>query len=167
MTKVTPMTRNKTLTMLVLTTVLAGAFAPVAMAKGMPGHGPMQMLDFDVIDADKDGKITTEEFAAFRAAEFAKADTNSDGKISADELAAKHIADATARAAEMSAKMIERLDQNADGQISPEEMEDGPRPVSMFERADADSDGALTKAEIEEAMTEMRGKHGRHGMGNN
>lgn len=161
------MTRNKTLTMLVLTTVLAGSFAPVAMAKGLSDHGPMQMFDFDAVDADKDGKITAEEFAAFRTAEFAKSDTNSDGQISADELAAKHIADATARAAEMSAKMIERMDENADGQISPEEMENGPRPVSMFERADADSDGALTKDEIEDAMTKMRGRHGRHGKGNN
>lgn len=161
------MARNKTLTAIVLGAVLAGSLAPAAMAKGMHDHGPMQMLNFDAIDTDKDGKITAEEFAAFRTAEFAKSDTNSNGQVSADELAAKHIADATARAAEMAAKMIERMDQNADGQISPEEMEAGPRPVSMFERADADGDGALTKAEVEDGMAKMRGKHGRHGKGNN
>lgn len=161
------MTPKKTLTVLTLTAVLSGALAPTVMAKGMEERGPMPMFSFDAVDADKDGKITTEEFAAFRTAEFAKSDTNSDGQISADELAAKHIADATARAAEMSAKMIERMDENADGQISPEEMERGPREVSMFERADADGDGALTKAEIDEAMVKMRGKFGRHGKGNN
>ena len=161
------MTRTKTLTVLTLSAFLASAVAPNAMAKGMGDHGPMEMLKFDEIDADKDGKVTAEEFAAFRTAEFAKADTNADGQISADELAAKHIADATARAAEMSAKMIERMDDNADGMISSEEMEKGPRPETMFERADADGDGALTKAEIEEAMFKMRGKHGRHGKGGN
>lgn len=163
------MTRTKTLSLVVLSAVLAGSLAPVAMAKGMGmgERGPMQMLNFEEIDGDKDGKITAEEFAAFRTAEFAKIDTNSDGQISADEMAAKHIAEATARAAEMSAKMIERMDGNADGLISPEEMEQGPRPMSMFERADTDGDGALTKAEIEDGMSKMRGKHGRHGMGNN
>ena len=155
------------MTVLALSAFLAGALAPVAMAKGMEDRGPMHMLNFDAIDADKDGKITTEEFAAFRTAEFAKSDTNADGQISAAELAAMHIADATARAAEISAKMIDRMDENADGQISLPEMERGPRPASMFERADADGDGAVTKIEMEDAMSRMRGKHGRHGKGNN
>lgn len=161
------MTHNKTVAVLTLSALLAGALAPIATAKGMDDRGPMQMLNFVEIDADKDGKITTEEFAAFRTAEFAKTDTNADGQISAEELSAKHVADATARAADMSAKMIERMDENADGQISPEEMERGPRPASMFERADADGDGALTMVEVEDAMAKMRGKHGRHGKGNN
>lgn len=160
------MTRIKTLTLVVLSAILAASVAPVAMAKGMGDHGPMLRLNFDEIDGDKDGKITAAEFATFRTAEFAKADTNSDGQISADEMAARHIAEATARAAEMSARMIERMDGNADGQISPEEMEQGPRPVSLFERADTDGDGALTKAEMEAGMSKMRGKHGRHGKGN-
>ena len=155
------------MTVLALSAFLAGALAPVAMAKGMEDRGPMHMLNFDAIDADNDGKIITEEFAAFRTAEFAKSDTNADGQISAAELAARHIADATARAAEMSAKMIDRMDENADGQISLPEMERGPRPASLFERADADGDGAVTKIEMEYAMARMRGKHGRHNKGNN
>lgn len=160
------MTPKKTLAMVTLSAILAGSFMTAALAEGRAEPGHMPMLNFDEIDADKDGKITAEEFAAFRTAEFAKADTNADGQINADELAAKHIADATARAAAMSAKLIERMDENADGQISAEEMEQGPRPETMFERADADSDGALTKAEVDQAMSNMRGKHGRHGKGN-
>lgn len=161
------MTSTKTLSLVVLSAVLAGSLAPVAMAAGMGDHGPMHRLNFQEIDGDKDGKITVAEFAAFRTAEFAKVDTSSDGQISADEMAARHIAEATVRAAEMSARMIERMDGDADGQISPEEMEQGPRLVSMFERADTDGDGALTKVEVEAAMSKMRGKHRRHGKHNN
>jgi len=161
------MTPKKTLILLGLSAVMAGSVMTTAMAEGRGERGHMPMLNFDQIDADKDGKVTAEEFAAFRTAEFAKADTNADGQINAEELAAKHVADATARAAEMSAKMIERMDENADGQISPEEMENGPRRGSLFDRADEDGDGALTKAEVENAMSKMGRKHGRHGNGDN
>jgi hypothetical protein len=157
------MTSKKTLTLLVIGAVFAGSLAAMAQDEMMGRRGGMPMMNFDAIDADKDGKITSEEFDAFRAAEFAKADTNSDGQVSADELAAKHLAEMTARAAEMSAKMIERMDENGDSQLSPEEMANGPRPMTMFERADADGDGAISKEEAE-AMHGKRGGHrGKHG----
>ena len=97
----------------------------------------------------------------YRTAEFALADTNKDGQLSTDELAAKHVADMTARAAEMAAKMIERSDENADGQLSAEEMANGPRAPTLFERVDADGDGAITKAEAD-AMKDDMGRHGKH-----
>jgi EF hand len=115
MTKDTTMTRTKSLTLLTIGVVFAGSLTAMAQQDDMmEGRGPMPMMNFDAIDADKDGKITTEEFDAFRAAEFAETDTNSDGQISADELAARRIAEMTARAAEMSATMIERMDENGD-----------------------------------------------------
>ena len=83
-----------------------------------------------------------------------------DGQVSAEELAAKHIADMTARAADMAAKMIERMDANGDGQLSAEEMAQGPRAPTMFERADTDGDGAISKAEAE-AIQDMMGHHGK------
>ncbi|MBC7677057.1 MAG: hypothetical protein H7173_13555 [Rhodoferax sp.] len=155
------MTLKKTLTLFALSAVLLGSVSTLVQAEGIDGPGLKPMLNFNAIDADKDGKITTAEFDAFRTAEFAKADTNSDGQVSADELAAKHMADMAARAAEMAAKMIERSDENADGQLSAEEMANGPRAPTLFERADADGDGSITKAEAD-AMKDEMGRHGKH-----
>lgn len=155
------MTMKKTLTLLALSAVLAGSVSTLAQAEAMDGPGPQPMFNFEAIDADKDGKITTAEFDAFKAAEFAKADTNSDGQVSAEELAAKHIADMTARAADMAAKMIERMDDNGDGQLSADEMAQGPRAPTVFERADTDGDGAISKAEAD-AMQNQMGHHGKH-----
>jgi Ca2+-binding EF-hand superfamily protein len=155
------MTLKKTLTLLAINTVFAGSVSAMAQAQDMDGPGPKPMLNFEAMDADKDGKITSAEFDAFRAAEFAKADTNTDGLVSAEELVAKHIADMTARATDMAAKMIERMDENADGQLSAEEMAQGPRAPTMFERADADGDGAISKEEAD-AIREKMGRHGKH-----
>lgn len=162
MIKDTTMVLKKTLMLLALSAVLAGSVSTLAHAEGMDGPGPMPMLNFDAIDSDKDGKITTAEFDAFKAAEFATADTNKDGQLSADEIAAKHVADMTARAADMAAKMIERMDDNGDGQLSADEMAKGPRAPTLFERADADGDGAITKAEAD-AMQQEMGQHHDHG----
>ena len=155
------MTLKKTLTLLALSAVLAGSVSTLAQAEGMDGPGPKPMLNFEAVDADKDGKITVAEFDAFRAAEFAKADTNGDGQVSAEELAAKHLADITARAADKAARMIARMDDNADGQLSAEEMAQGPRAPTMFKRADSDGDGAISKDEAN-AMQDKMGRHGKH-----
>ena len=154
------MTLKRTLTLLALSAVLSGSISTLAQAQGMEGPGPRPMMNFDAIDADKDGKITSAEFDAFRTAEFAKADTNSDGQLSAEELAAKVVVEMTARAAEMAGKMIERSDENADGQLSAEEMASGPRAPTLFERADADGDGSITKSEAD-AMKDEMGRHGK------
>jgi Ca2+-binding EF-hand superfamily protein len=154
---------KKTLTLLALSAVLASPVSTIARAEGMDGHGPMPMLNFDAIDTDKDGKITSVEFDAFRAAEFSKADANADGQVSAEELAAKQVADMTARAADMATKMIERMDDDGDGLLSAEEMAQGPRAPTMFERADADGDGAISKEEVEAMKGKMGHRHGKHG----
>ena len=157
------MTLKKTLALVVLSAFMAGSVATLAQAEVKDGPEGMPLLNFDAIDADKDGKITAEEFAAFRMAEFAKADTNADGQINVEELAARRIAEAAERAPDMAAKMIERMDENSDGQLSAEEIEQGPRAPSMFERADENGDGAISKDEAEAMKDKMGHRHGKHG----
>lgn len=127
-------------------------------AQGDRGRGPQ--IDFDTVDADKDGKITPTEIAASRAARFAAADTNGDGKLDRAELIAR--AEAT-KAERMATRALDMLDADRDGALSAAEMADGPgMGTRMFARMDADKDGALTRAELDAARDDMRGK-GRDG----
>jgi Ca2+-binding EF-hand superfamily protein len=136
------------------------------------GHGEMgaakMMERFDAIDADKDGKVTEAEIAAFRAARFTAADLDKNGSLSAEELSAMQMAEMQTRMGQRASKMIERLDGNADGQLSAEEFAEMGQKKSPFERADADGDGAVSKAEVEamiQKMADRGGKHGKHGRG--
>jgi hypothetical protein len=112
-----------------VTALAAPAFAQDAPAQPpAPGGGAM----FDRLDANHDGAITKDEFAADVAARFAKLDTNKDGKISAEERQAAPgggmgmrgmtgdvtLADMQAR----SQTRFDRLDANHDGKIDKEEM---------------------------------------------
>ena len=72
-----------------LAVALAGS-AAIADGKGKPG-GPMGMMhpafDFAAADTNKDGKVSVEEFAAYRAATAVAMDSDKDGKLSIAELA--------------------------------------------------------------------------------
>ena len=143
---------------LVAATVTSAAYAD----KGPGGPGDMLLNMFDSIDTDKDGKITEAEMDAHRSAEFAKADTNSDGMLSAEELTAKQVAEMTEAAKDRAAKMIADKDDNADGNLSPEEMIETVQD-RRFDRLDQDDDGAVSKAEAEAALKRFAdGRKKRH-----
>ena len=165
------------LTILTLAAMTAGALTTAALAdrKGVGtgmsggmnggmngGEGPMMMLNFDAIDADKDGKITEAEIAAHHAARTAAIDTNGDGMLSAEELTAMQLQAMQERATRRAQMMIERLDGDGDGLLSAAEMMAGPSPVRMFSHIDTDGDGAISKAEAEAAQKLMQNRTGRH-----
>jgi hypothetical protein len=153
---------------LVIWGVAGTAFSTALMADNGPKGGPKEaaeMLErFEAMDADKDGKVTEAEIAAFHAARFAAADADGNGSLSADELTAMQLARMQERMAGRSAKMIERLDANADGQLSAEEMAAMGERKSPFERADADGDGGVSKEEAQAAV-QKAGKRGKHHKG--
>mgnify|MGYP002137205971 CR=1 FL=1 len=102
---------------------------------------------------------TKAEAEAYQTAEIASMDANKDGKISADELAAFHIAkmqqNMEARAKDMAAKMIERLDTDKDGALSIAEMAARPGDDKMFDRIDGNSDGVISTEELAAAQNFM------------
>ena len=139
------------------------------MMGGMMMEGPA--IDLTAIDADKDGKVSKDELAAFRAARVAAVDGNADGKLSADELAAMHLKMMTDAAKTMADRMIERLDSDGDKLLSVAEMAERPLPIDLFDRIDSNDDGFIDQSEIDAAKTRMMqrggrmGGHGRHSMG--
>ena len=136
---------------------------------GGPGEGRGAMLIelFDSVDADKDGKVTYAELEAHRKAEFDAADTNKDGALSADELSARALARFQEKLAERTQGMLDNMDNDGSGSLSPDEMGQGPG-MRNFARIDADNDGFVTKEEIQAGMQHHKKRgHGWWGMGGN
>jgi Ca2+-binding EF-hand superfamily protein len=136
---------------------------------GGPGEGRGAMLAemFDSMDADKDGKLTYAEMEAHRKAEFDAADTNKDGALSTDELSARALARFQEKLAVRTQAMLDNMDNDSSGSLSPDEMGEGPG-MRNFARIDADNDGAITIEEIQAGMMKHGKKRGHGGgMGNN
>ncbi|MCK0101912.1 EF-hand domain-containing protein [Pseudohalocynthiibacter sp. F2068] len=146
-----------------LVALMVGAIGVTGVVEAREGHGRYgPEHDFSELDADGDGLVTMEEMVAHREARFDSADTNSDGFLSAEEMTAQ----AQERVARRVARMIERHDENGDGQIGKDEMnghED--RRAHMFERMDSDGDGAISEEEFEEGKARHAGRRHRHGEG--
>ena len=153
--------------------------------RGMGGHMGMMgaPFDFTAADANKDGKVTTEEFTTHRITMVAGIDTDKDGMISADELAAMHLKAMQASAKDMATRMVKYMDADGDGKLSAAELVAMPMPADAFTMADTNKDGAIDQAEAE-AMAQrghgpmdgqddmdghgnMGGHHGKHHMGQN
>lgn len=97
---------------------------------------------FGEMDADKDGKVTPAELAAYHAARFAAADTDGDGKLSAAEMDAAR----AAKRQERIARMIAWHDTDGDGLLSAEEMPN--RGAGRMMHIDRDGDGAVSIEEM-------------------
>lgn len=166
--------QKSTKTALVILSVTGALFATATLADMGPGRGMkggmggmdggMLMEQFDVIDADKDGKITPAELAAHREARIAAADANGDGKLDAEELTAFHTAQMAERMAARTNRMMQWMDANGDGGLSADEMPGG-LAADRLARLDTDGDGAISKEEAQAAGKRM-GKY-RKGMQGN
>ncbi|MGV8987919.1 MAG: EF-hand domain-containing protein [Cypionkella sp.] len=136
---------------------------------GMTHRGQMGMMapifNFAAADADKDGKVTAEEFAAYRASTAVGIDTDNDGKISVDELAAMNLKAMEAAAKSRAERMVKALDTDGDGKLSAAELVARPMPADAFTMMDTNHDGVVDQAEMDAAKKNMM-RHGRGGMRN-
>ena len=102
---------------------------------------------------------------AHRKAEFDAADTNKDGALSAEELSARALARFQEKLAERTQGMLDNMDNDGSGSLSPDEMGEGPG-MRNFAKIDADNDGAITTEEIQAGMQHHKKRGHGWGMGN-
>lgn len=139
---------------LCLTAAIMTGLASESYAANDQKHGPR--INFEEVDANADGLLSTEELQAHREARFAATDTDGSGSLSRDEIEARMLATQDDRRARFLDRMFERRDANADGQLTLDEMASG-RTGKMFERADTDGDGQISRAEFDAAREKGRG----------
>ena len=155
-----------------LAIALAGsAVIADAKDKSAPGPGPMGMMhpafDFAAADTNKDGKISADEFAAYRATTAVALDADKDGKLSVAELTAMDTKDTPADALAKATAMVKNFDTDGDGKLSAAELL--TMPQGYFDMADTNKDGVVDQAEAD-AMAKMMmhgpgGKQGKHHKG--
>ena len=148
---------------------------------------------FDMMDANKDGKLDPADRAAHEGQMFDRLDTNKDGAISRTEFGAAHQSGAGGQPASaghgdmtrghmpggaagkhggamhggghggMGMMMLKMADTNKDGAVSRDEFV--ATHGKHFDMMDANHDGKLTKAERQAAHDKMRAMHGKRGGG--
>ena len=132
--------------------VALAATAVTSVSAVARGQGP----DFSTLDTDGNGELTREELQDRGAARFDAAVAIGDVLLSQAELEAQ----AAARAADRAARMIERMDANGDGQLSPQELTERRNAGRIFDRMDADDSGTITQAEFDAARERFRERRG-------
>lgn len=128
-----------------------------AISREEAGDRKVLSTHFDVIDADKNGKLSKEELQKFHASvrgkhkaafeqRFKEADKDGDGALSKSEAETANIPGMAAH--------FDKADANRDGKVTKDELQGARKRMhdqqaERFKSADKDGDGALTKAEAE------------------
>lgn len=145
----------------------APAVPPAAPAETPALEGPMLRM-FERLDLDKDGRVTKEEIATFRAQTVQGLDANGDGYLSKEEVVAFRLAQEKERIEREVDRLFEGRDLNTDGRLGADELLAGPGGIvghpggahfggRMFDRIDRDGDGVITTEEAAAAQADFRG----------
>jgi hypothetical protein len=139
--------------------------AATAFALGAGGHDPMAMFD-----ADGNQALSLAEVRQGAQTMFGRVDANKDGRITADEFRAHHGQEGDRHGPGGAGKDGPpearregpphgpiHMDTDRDGAVSLAEMQAGME--SHFTRADANRDGSVTREEMEAAHRSMRDRH--------
>lgn len=120
----------------------------------------LTMEQFDMLDRNGDGVISAEDFPPPDPTDpirrlihlLREADTNGDGQVTLEELIALGAFDNPEG-------LLELLDHNGDGVLSPEDLPAGPVPVDrileIIHGADADGNGEVTFEELRAVLPEI------------
>ena len=137
------LTRTKILAASAAAVVLVGV-GGAAIADGMHkrGHGKYVGKMFEMLDANKDGKVTKEEARSFRDSKFAEFDGDASGELSIEEYTAL----VNSFVAQHIQKRFERQDKDGSGGLTKDEVVG--RMAKMFDKLDQNDDGAIEKTEL-------------------
>jgi hypothetical protein len=152
------------------------AATPPAAAPGAtetrPDRGPRGDRGarmFEMLDANRDGRVTFDESWTFVTTRFATADADRSGGLSIEEFAALRMraADApaprpeyAARGEQMRAAMFRGLDADRNGQVTLVEIR--PMVEARFRAMDVNGDGAVVREEMPQRGHHRGGHHGGH-----
>jgi Ca2+-binding EF-hand superfamily protein len=163
--------------------ILSGAAAPAFAAKGEGKHHQRHAAMIERLDADKNGKVSLDEFKTNVSATFKTFDADGNGAVTKDEVKARQAALKDARKAVREAadadkdkarealraagpfwlpgagKMFDRADTDKNGTLS--EAEVLASAEAIFERRDSNKDGALDTADARPGKG--KGHHGKGG----
>jgi EF hand len=137
-----------------LVLIATHAASLAAAADDAPGCQRPQVTTKEA-EGTGDGGITAAKHAATAGKRFEMMDTNKDGKVSVAEINASHGAESIVWANHPAspAQKIRSLDTNRDGVLTVSEYTTGSQ--RMFEELDVDGNGVLTPAEM---MTDPRSR---------
>ena len=129
-----------------LSAITACAVALPAMAGG--GEDCNQKTTRLDVEGNPDGAISASEHASSADKRFDMMDADKDGRITAAEIGASHGAESAAWAMQhmSAADKIRKLDADNDGALTRAEYAAGSQ--KMFSKLDADGDGTLTASEM-------------------
>ena len=132
-------------TALAFLAVASAASGVAVAAENRPGfgEGPRHGMAFDRADADANGDVTFEEFAAAMNSRMGTVDADKDGKMTVAEIAAEIERMRTER---MARRLIERFDADGDGALTAAEVE--TRQKEMFALLDRNDDGKILDEEM-------------------
>lgn len=118
--------------------------------------------DMELMDANRDGRVTAEEHADGAKKMFEMMDADKDGLVTAAEMTAAQDeihGDRPRRGAPSSEEKIAVIDADRDGKVSAAEHEEASQ--FMFEKMDADKDGFLAQREIDQGHSKLMKKQAR------
>ena len=126
--------------------LLSGASAPAFAAKGEGKHHQRHAAMIERLDADKNGKVSLDEYKTNISAAFKTFDADGNGQVTKDEIKARREAFRDARKAVRDAAEADK------GKARDALRAGGPYMLpgagKMFDRADTDKNGTLSETEV-------------------